>query len=86
LAFLLFVEQFKAQLWCFATCLQAKLLITNNELCIVQRATAHSKTGIFVVMVKPKPLHLTLLLAGLGDVLLPCHIPYALHTYPETYR
>jgi hypothetical protein len=26
---------------------QVKLLITNNAFCIVQRATAHSKTGIF---------------------------------------
>jgi hypothetical protein len=26
---------------------QAKLLITNNSICIVQRATAQSKTGIF---------------------------------------
>jgi hypothetical protein len=26
---------------------QAKLLITNNLFCIVQRATAKSKTGIF---------------------------------------
>jgi hypothetical protein len=26
---------------------QVKLLITNNALCIVQRATAQSKTGIF---------------------------------------
>jgi hypothetical protein len=26
---------------------QVKLLITNNAFCIVQRATAQSKTGIF---------------------------------------
>jgi hypothetical protein len=26
---------------------QVKLLITNNEFCNVQRATAQSKTGIF---------------------------------------
>jgi hypothetical protein len=26
---------------------QVKLLITNNSFCIVQRATAQSKTGIF---------------------------------------
>jgi hypothetical protein len=27
---------------------QVKLLITNNAFCIVQRATAQSKTGIFL--------------------------------------
>jgi hypothetical protein len=26
---------------------QVKLLITNNSFCVVQRATAQSKTGIF---------------------------------------
>jgi hypothetical protein len=30
---------------------QVKLLITNNAFCIVQRATAQSKTGIFVILV-----------------------------------
>jgi hypothetical protein len=30
---------------------QVKLLITNNAFCIVQRATAQSKTGFFVIMV-----------------------------------
>jgi hypothetical protein len=30
---------------------QDKLLITNNSFCIVQRATAQSKTGFFVMMV-----------------------------------
>jgi hypothetical protein len=41
------------QLYCFVPTLpsspssQVKLLITNNAFCIVQRATAHLKTGIF---------------------------------------
>jgi hypothetical protein len=37
--------------WSYCIYCRVKLLITNNAFCIVQRATAQSKTGIFVIVV-----------------------------------